>query len=704
MLRHWASWGLIGIAGFATAIARAEAPPQVVIRGVSTEDRVRRSAAAVTVVELDEAKRESADVGEVLARVEGVSVQREGGLGSAARFSLAGFDDSQVRFFIDGIPLEYQGFSLGLQNVPLASAERIEVYKGVVPVRLGADSLGGAFDLATDRRTRGTRLAASYQAGSYDTQRFTGNARHLDEKNGVFVKAEGFFDTTDNSYPIDVQVGDRTGQSTETTVRRFHDDYRARGGNLEAGLVGKTWARRLLLRAFVNAYDKEIQHNARMTVPYGEAEFGGLSSGISLRYEHDFGRGLSGSFVSGYVYDRTDFVDDPRCVYDWFGQCIVERDGRGEIRRNAADQSIWDHAGYLRWNLSWLVHPNHQLNFSTSPTLFTRTGQDRLIEGAGDSQPLAAERGMFKWISGAEHVATLFDGKLENVFFVKFYLHTAQTEEPVSADAFVARHFQHLYRGLGNGVRYELADWAIAKASYEYSVRLPDPREAFGDGAQIIDNLQLVPERSHNLNVSLLASGLASSLGSFSASATGFYRDADDLILLLGRAEVFRYDNVYRARSLGVEAALSWADPSGHVELGANTTYQDFRNRADDGGFESFYGDRIPNKPYFFVNGRAQLRARAVVARRDELAVTWYARYVHEFFRTWESVGPEQGKAAVPPQLLQTAVLSYLTGGPSTHELSFSAEVQNLTNAKAFDFYGVQKPGRNVSFKTSIVY
>ena len=695
---------MAGVAVCATPAAYAEEPQQVVVRGVSAEDRLRSSAAAVTVVDLDDAKRESADMGEVLARVEGVSVQREGGLGSAARFSLAGFDDTQVRFFIDGIPLEYQGFSLGLQNVPLASAERIDVYKGVVPVRLGADSLGGAFDLVTDRRTRGTRSAASYQGGSFDTHRFTGSARHLDEKSRIFVKAEGFFDTTDNSYPIDVQVGDRTGQTRATTVRRFHDDYRARGGNLEAGVVGKKWAQRLLLRAFANAYDKEIQHNARMTVPYGEAEFGGFSSGVSLRYEHDFGQGLSGSFVSGYVYDRSDFVDNPRCVYDWFGQCIVEREGRGEIRRNAADQSIWDHVGYLRWNLNWLVHPNHQIHLSTSPTLFRRTGKDRLIEGDDDSQPLAARRDMFKWISGAEHVATLVDHELENVFFVKFYLHTAQTEELVSADVFVTRNVQHLYRGIGNGLRYALTDRVIAKASYEYSVRLPDPGEVFGDGAQVVDNLQLAPERSHNLNVSLSANDLETWLGSFSASTTGFFRDADDLILLLGRAEVFRYDNVYRARSLGVEAALSWVDPSDHVELGANTTYQDFRNRSEEGGFETFSGDRIPNKPYFFVNGRAQLRAHPVASGRDELVLTWYGRYVHEFFRTWGSVGPEEGKPTVPTQLLHTAVLSYLTRGPRDREFSFSAEVQNLTNARSFDLYGVQKPGRVVNLKASIVY
>jgi len=691
----------ISVVPLMTEIALAQ--EEVVVRGVRADDQMRRSTAAVTVVEIGDAKRESADLGEVLARVEGVSVQREGGLGSTARFSLAGFDDTQVRFFIDGIPLEYQGFSMGLHNVPLALAERVDVYKGVVPVRLGADSLGGAFDLVTDRRTRGTRAAASYQASSFDTHRFTGSLRHLDPATGLFVKGEGFFDSTDNSYPVDVQVGDRTGRVIDATVRRFHDGYRARGANLEAGVVGQPWANRLLLKVFANSYEKELQHNARMTVPYGEATFGGYSAGLGLRYQNDFGRGLEGSFVSGYVYERSDFVDDPRCSYDWFGQCVIEREGRGEIRRNAADQTLWDHVGYLRWNLSWTLHPEHQVNFSTSPTFFTRTGEDHLL-GASVSQPLSAQRDMFKWISGAEYVTNFFEGRLQNTLFAKFYLHTAQSEEPVSATVSATRNIQRLYRGFGDGLSFQLNDWAVAKASYEYAIRLPDPPEVFGDGAQVIDNLGLLPERSHNINLTFLVNNLETPVGAFEASTTGFYRDAHDLILLLGRAEVFRYDNVYRARVLGVEAALSWSDPGEHVEIAANTTYQDFRNRSDDGGFEAFEGDRIPNKPYLFANGRFRLQARAVAAPLDELALTLHTRYVHRFFRSWESVGNADDKPTIPSQLTHTAVVSYSTRWALDRELSFSGEVQNLTDEKTFDFYGVQKPGRVVSFKTSIVY
>jgi hypothetical protein len=84
----------------------------------------------------------------------------------------------------------------------------------------------------------------------------------------------------------------------------------------------------------------------------------------------------------------------------------------------------------------------------------------------------------------------------------------------------------------------------------------------------------------------------------------------------------------------------------------------------------------------------------------DELAFVWTTRYVHEFFRGWESVGRRDRKPMVPSQLLHGLALVYLVrGNPTT--LSFTGEVQNLTDADAFDFFGVQRPGRAFYFKTT---
>ncbi|MEO1333182.1 MAG: TonB-dependent receptor plug domain-containing protein, partial [Myxococcota bacterium] len=110
----------------------------IVVEGQSGAQALEDSAAAVDVIRTARDKKKSADLGEVLARTQGISVRRSGGLGSPERISLNGLTDDQIRFFIDGVPLAFAGYPFGVANVPVNLIERVEVYRGVVPVAFGA--------------------------------------------------------------------------------------------------------------------------------------------------------------------------------------------------------------------------------------------------------------------------------------------------------------------------------------------------------------------------------------------------------------------------------------------------------------------------------------------------------------------------------------------------------------------------------------
>ena len=47
-----------------------------------------------------------------------------------------------VKFFIDGVPLEMLGKGVDLSTLPVNMADRVEIYKGVVPVHLSTDAMG----------------------------------------------------------------------------------------------------------------------------------------------------------------------------------------------------------------------------------------------------------------------------------------------------------------------------------------------------------------------------------------------------------------------------------------------------------------------------------------------------------------------------------------------------------------------------------
>ncbi|MCG8423583.1 MAG: TonB-dependent siderophore myxochelin receptor MxcH [Proteobacteria bacterium] len=672
----------------------------IVVQGRSEAETLRQSSEVVQVVSTEQARHESPDLGEVLARSSGVGVQRSGGLGSGERFSLAGFSGDQIRFFLDGVDLAVSGYPFGLANVPVNLIERVEIYRGVVPIRFGADALGGGINLVTSNEVKGTRGTASYQLGSFGSQRLTLDARHSHQPTGFFVRTGLFFDDADNDYPIDVEVSDERGRLSPAEVNRFNDRYQAIGGHLEIGLVNRPWADRLRVRFFANDFDKELQHNPVMTIPYGEVEYGEFTTGGTLRYEHVLTDAVSVDLVGGYTFARAQFLDVGECVYNWFGQCVRERRQPGEIDSRPHDQLLWEHTGLGRFNLSGRLSSQHTLRFSFSPTYTTRTGDERRQTDPDARDPLTAERDLFTLVSGLEYELDALDDRLENVLFIKDYFQRVRSQEVLPGDVFSDRD-QDIHRlGVGNALRYRLTRWLYGKASYEWATRLPGPGEVFGNGVLIVDNLELAPERSHNANLGITLDVRETRAGAWRLDVNSFLRESEKLIVLLGQDRVLKYRNVFGARSLGVEGAVGWTSPGEYFAIDGTLTYNDFRNTSREGSFGDYEGDRIPNRPYLLASGSARFWLPDVPAANHAVALTWNTRYVHEFFRTWESIGLIEFKQVVPLQLLHGLTLTYLLEG-NPIALSFTAEVQNITDRPSFDFFGVQRPGRAFYFKAT---
>jgi hypothetical protein len=150
---------------------------------------------------------------------------------------------------------------------------------------------------------------------------------------------------------------------------------------------------------------------------------------------------------------------------------------------------------------------------------------------------------------------------------------------------------------------------------------------------------------------------------------------------------------VYHACSRGFENVLDWTSPQRYVNLYGGVTWTDQRNASSQGTFKSFEGDRIPNRPYLTSSWGARLRFAGFPGEDDTLEPYYNGRYVHAFYRGWESQGLPEFKQVVDAQIVHsggvTWVLSQDFGRATT-----TFEVDNLTGAKAFDNFGVERPGR----------
>ena len=671
---------------------------EMVVEALSEGQELELSAEAVEAVTLSEARLQTADLGEVMAQTQGVSVRRSGGLGSGTRFSLNGLTDDQIRFFLDGVPLDFTGYSVGISNLPTNLIKRVDIYKGVVPIQFGADALGGAVNLVTPEGYTGAQGSVSYQTGSFGTHRTTLNGAYENPSNSFFVNGSGFFDYSKNNYKVDVEIPAENGRLEEATVKRFHDGYNASGGNLELGVKNKDWAKKLSVKGFFSDYHKEIQNNNVMSIPYGKITSDKKSYGILGQYQQDIDEKLSLNLSSGYSKITRSFTDTSSFIYNWYGEPV--RDSDGEIRERgtpgelgtASDQMLWDKNYYSRFNISYQINPNNVLKFSSAPTYVSRTGDERWQEEIETVDPLNDLRTVFNWVNGLQYKLSLADDRIENVFLVKDYIQNVRAEEQTSG-APINRNRNFHTGGIGNSIRYTINNQWLVKASYEWATRLPRTDELFGNGSLIVPNLSLEPEKSHNANLKLDYSSNITASGRWNIGINGFLRSTDRLIVLLSDNEIFKYQNVFAARSAGIEAAGFWKSSDNRITIEGNTTWQSFRNNSSRGEFGRFNGDRIPNRPYLFANLRANYQVPTVFNEMNNLTIFLGNRYVHEFYRGWESVGLERFKEKIPSQFTQNIGLTYEFPLQSA-KASITGEVQNLADAQVYDFFGVQKPGR----------
>jgi vitamin B12 transporter len=695
------------VASVASLPAESTGPSEVTVEGERSEaEAIQRSAAPVTVLDLSRHQKRSSDLGEIMARTFGVSVRRAGGLGSDTRFSLNGLQKDQIRFFINAIPVEHS-FPFEIASIPVNLLERVEIYRGVVPVRYASDALGGAINFVTDQ-TFDTRIAGAYELGSFGTRRAHLLARYRDEESGFALGIESFVDGAKNDYEVDVEVPDERGRLRPATVPRFHDRYRAYGIAVDAGVTDVPWARRLILRATRVAYDKQLQNNLVMTVPYGEVEYGASLDGLQLHFEHDLTPKLGLEARASYSDVTIDFSDRSAWVYDWFGRRLRERRIHGEIESDPTDQTIWVKAAFGRVGAAYRFSGEHRLLFATSSDFSTRTGDERLQADPDARDPLTAMQVLFKQASGIEYELGAFKSSgrarfedsagrvehvLQNLLFLKSYLYRVDSEEPLPGGVFRERDQNRHRFGIGDGIRVLFSDSFYAKASYELATRLPRGDEVFGDGLLVHGNLELTPEVSDNANAGARMELEESPVGGLMLDVNAFYRDTRDQIVLLGNDRFFMHQNLYRATSLGLEGAFEWISPWRPFACDGSFTWIEQRNRSDDGAFKSFAGDRIPNRPWLQAAFGARVRLPRVFDRRDELEPFYTALYVHEYYRGWESVGIRQFKQVIPSQLIHGAGVTY-TVRRGLAAAWTTLEVQNLTDQKAYEFYGQERPGR----------
>ncbi|HTU61029.1 MAG TPA: ligand-gated channel protein, partial [Polyangiales bacterium] len=491
--------------------------------------------------------------------------------------------------------------------------------------------------------------------------------------------------------------------------------YRAYGVVAEVGVVDRPWARKLIVQGFTSGFEKELQHNRVMSVPYGEAKTAEYVYGSLLRYQHAPLAWLELDAALSHAFRAMEFVDKSQWVYDWYGERVSRRRVRGEVEAQPRDQVTWQHNVFGRLTLAAKLGNGQRVTLNVSPQFVTRTGDERFPLDPGAVDPMSGVQQQLTVVSGLEYRSQFLgmpaaprdpqqrrdeDYRIENTVFAKWYSYHAASEELNAFERWNELSTTYNRFGFGDGLRVMATRWLLFKASYELATRLPRPDETFGDGGLGRANYELKPELSHNVNVGPLFDIRLAGFGDLTVDLNAFLRETRDQIVALGDDRTFMYRNVSDARSLGGEGAVKWDAPGRYVTVSGALTAQDQRNRSTKPPFDKYNGDRIPNRPWLFASWAAAVRGFELFMRGDSVELFYAARYTQSFYRGWASIGFKEWKDVVPSQLNHDLGVTYgwrMLGG-SFH---LTAELQNITDARLFDMFGVQRPGRAFFAKLS---
>ena len=675
---------------------------EVVLTGQSPIKQVQKAAYNVVAIEAQQLRNLNSNAADMLARVSGVKMRETGGVGAEVNINLNGFTGRHVRIFIDGVPMNEANASFRINNIPAELIERIEIYKGVVPVTFGADALGGAINVVT-RKSRYNYGNLSYTFGSFNTHKSTLNLGQFLTDN-ISVELNAYQNYSDNSYKVfteylDLQTG--TYSKEKRWFKRFHDRYHNEAIIGRVNIFDEKWADKLSFALNYSQEDKQLQNANLMQKVFGGKYRKSHNYSSSVEYEKkNILNGLSFFLTGRYDFTTTQNVDEEARRYSWTGEYepMVTR-GESQLQNTIFEGKT----GYITSHLDYQLNEKNSFQLTHTFSNYTRRNKNMLITNYTlDSDFM--RRINEKNISGLSYKFT--PSERWNILAFGKYYNTAVTG-PVIVTGYGSRavyeeetHHTQAW-GYGGATTYQLLKTLQAKLSYEKSFRLPTDTELFGDGDLEIGNYKLKPENSDNLNVNISYQPVFKA-HSLLVEAGFAYRYIKDYII---RSIISAGANEGSAGSrnhgkvlnMGVDATLRYFYKD-VFSVGGNLSYMNLRNKeefTETGRPSAIYNDRLPNMPYLFGNADATCNIGSLIAKHDKLSLNYNLFFTEEFFTSWQSEGT---KIKVPRQLSHDVSLTYYT---PNKRLSLSVEAKNITDELLYDNYSLQKAGRAFYAKLS---
>ncbi len=201
---------------------RAPSLTETVVTATRTPQPLSDLVADVTVLDRETIETSGATgLADVLARVPGIEISRNGGPGTTTSVFLRGAESRFTAVYIDGVRMDSQSTGgAAWESIPLALIDRIEVLRGPAGAVYGSDAMGGVVQIFTKRGENGVAPYVGVGIGTHGTRKLeagiSGASGTIDYALGIArEESKGF-----NARTIATANPDRDGyESTSANAR-----------------------------------------------------------------------------------------------------------------------------------------------------------------------------------------------------------------------------------------------------------------------------------------------------------------------------------------------------------------------------------------------------------------------------------------------------------------------------------------------------
>ena len=593
-------------------------------------------------------------VAELLEQAVGVQVRRFGGRDDFATLSVRGSTAAQVRVLIDGVPMTRAADAvLDLSSLPLDGIERIEVYRGSVPVGMSAAGAASVVNLVTRRRVK-PGLATSLSIGSLDTWRVALDAdRPLADGQ---LDASLSFRSTRGDFEFPSDNGTPLNPLDDGVERRRNNDSRALS-------LRTRWRQELGqrrgLEVSASAYHSE--HGLPGLPPFGSLKAWRRSSrgtaGVTLDQDN-------GSLALDLLLEDNTLAD-PRAPGE---------PGLGLGYSKGDDRS---------WRVG--LRGNHRLAFGAHLAELS-------FEGAFEdfSERRAISSGTLRSTAQRSSLALAVGDELliENagLLFAPQLRFESLWNDFASSAGGTSKRASSLDPGLG--LSWNATPTLLLKGNIGSYFRAPDFSELFGNTGFSLASPDLEPESGLNRDLGFswqrawhrARPGVQSSAR---LEYAWFNNDSDNRIVFIqtGTRQT-RAINIGSARVRGHELSATarlgripfTGQAGGSLLLEANLTSQDARNLS---GQPSESGRRLPGIPDRELFGRATWQ-------RGPASIAWHYQYRDTVYYDKANVFSSGSSARHGLELAWRA----------SDDWKFTLQLDNLSDEQTPDVFGFPVPGR----------